>query len=255
MNGIRFCISGGSPVLTIAAKRLRERGMAVFDTPSNDTTHLLLPVPSFDAVGNIKGGGDLAQLLATLPQDITVVGGNLQHPSLADYNCIDLLTDEIYLGKNAAITADCALPILMQALPVTLPDCPILIVGWGRIGQCLALKLKALEADVTIAARREESRAMAGALGFSVIDTDMPCFTLRRYRAIINTVPTPLLCRHQVDCCRVDCVKLDLASVKGIYGDDVIWARGLPGKDAPETSGELIAKTVIRLISQKEVLE
>ena len=255
MNDIRFCISGSSPALTVAAKRLQERGLSVSDTPFRDATHLLLPVPSFDAGGSIKGGGDLGQLLAKLPADITVLGGNLSHPALANYPCIDLLADETYLCKNAAITADCALPILMEALPVTLPGCPILIIGWGRIGQCLAQKLKALDADVAIAARREESRAMAGAFGFSVMDTDMPCFALRRYRAIINTVPISLLCQHQVDCCRVGCVKLDLASVKGIYGEDVIWARGLPGKDAPETSGELIAKTVIRLISQKEVLE
>jgi len=34
--------------------------------------------------------------------------------------------------------------------------------------------------------------------------------------------------------------------------DDVIWARGLPGKEAPESSGELIARTVLRLIAGKE---
>jgi len=255
MNDIRFCISGRSPALTIAVRHLKERGLTVSDTPFDDATHLLLPAPGFDANGDIKGGGDLQSLLAKLPKDITVLGGSLSHPALANYPCIDLLTDETYLGKNAAVTADCALPILMEALPVTLPGCPILIIGWGRIGQCIARRLKALDADVTIAARREESRAMAGALGFSVMDTDMPCFALRRYRAIINTVPFPLLRREQVTCCRIDCVKLDLASKKGIAGDDVIWARGLPGKCAPETSGELIAKTVIRLISQKEVLE
>ena len=32
----------------------------------------------------------------------------------------------------------------------------------------------------------------------------------------------------------------------------VIWARGLPGKDAPESSGILIAKTIIRLLERKE---
>ena len=45
---------------------------------------------------------------------------------------------------------------------------------------------------------------------------------------------------------------MDLASLRGIEGDRVIWARGLPGKDAPESSGALIAKTVIRLLERKE---
>ena len=45
---------------------------------------------------------------------------------------------------------------------------------------------------------------------------------------------------------------IDLASKLGIEAEDVIWARGLPGKDAPETSGDLIARTVIRLTAKKE---
>jgi len=40
--------------------------------------------------------------------------------------------------------------------------------------------------------------------------------------------------------------------VKGIEGSHVIWARGLPGKDTPESSGKLIAKTVIRSLDRKE---
>ena len=35
-------------------------------------------------------------------------------------------------------------------------------------------------------------------------------------------------------------------------GDDVLWARGLPGKDAPESSGKLIARTILRLCGGKE---
>ena len=49
-------------------------------------------------------------------------------------------------------------------------------------------------------------------------------------------------------------MKIDLASVKGMEGGDVIWARGLPGKDAPESSGVLIGKTVLRL-AMKEALQ
>ena len=47
-------------------------------------------------------------------------------------------------------------------------------------------------------------------------------------------------------------IKIDLASCPGMDAPDVIWARGLPGKDAPETSGELIARTILRLLYNKE---
>jgi hypothetical protein len=51
---------------------------------------------------------------------------------------------------------------------------------------------------------------------------------------------------------RSDCLKIDLASQIGIEGDDVLWARGLPGKDAPESAGWLIARTIERLLAGKE---
>ena len=47
------------------------------------------------------------------------------------------------------------------------------------------------------------------------------------------------------------CIKIDLASAKGIAGDDVIWARGLPGIHAPESSGRLIAETFVRKLQEE----
>jgi hypothetical protein len=52
---------------------------------------------------------------------------------------------------------------------------------------------------------------------------------------------------------RPDCLKIDLASKPGIAGSDVIIARGLPGKMAPESAGHLIAKTILELSIRKEV--
>jgi dipicolinate synthase subunit A len=93
---------------------------------------------------------------------------------------------------------------------------------------------------------------MLHALGFRTDDPVKICHGLRRYRVIFNTVPAPVISEAQVRNCREDCIKIDLASQRGIAGRDVIWARGLPGKDVPESSGQLIAKTVIRLIAGRE---
>ena len=54
--------------------------------------------------------------------------------------------------------------------------------------------------------------------------------------------------------CRKDCVKIELASTDGIAGSDILTARGLPGTYAPETSGKLIAATVLRLCAKEELL-
>lgn len=252
MNDPIFYPVGSSPAMAYAAQALEYRGCMVTEEPGPDVTHVLLPVPGFEADGQIKGGGSLGELLASVPKNAVIFGGNLDRPELKTYLTGDFLKDPRYLAENAAITAHCALCIAMEKLPVTLRDCPVLVIGWGRIGKCLAALLKALGANVTIAARKEEDRAMAHGLGYSAVDIQGLSFSLIRYRVVFNTVPAPILEKAQMACCRKDALKIDLASVPGMAGDDVVWARGLPGKMAPESSGKLIARTAIRLARKKE---
>ena len=214
---------------------------------SEDPAYLLLPVPSFEPDGSIKGGGDLSELLAQLDKNVVIMGGGLDRPELKEYTCIDFLKDPMYTAQNANITAHCALRMAMNDLPVTLDNQKALVIGWGRIGKCLAQLLKGIGAQVTVAARKESDRVMLRALDYGAVDTGDLDTT--PYRLIFNTVPQ-MLCPD----CPGDGVKIDLASKLGLGGDDVIWARGLPGKDAPESSGQLIAQTAYRFIYGKEYL-
>lgn len=252
MNQSIFYLAGGSAALHHAAHYLTRQGCYVAEQPGMDVTHLVLPVPSFEPDGSIKGGGPLSGLLAQLPENVTVFGGNLSCPALSAYQKADFLQDPLYLAENAAITAHCAVKAALAQLPVTLQSCHVLIIGWGRIGKCLAALLKSMGAKVTVAARKDTDRSMLRALGYGTEDTGTLRFRLIRYRIIFNTVPHPVLTEENVRFCSPDCLKIDLASKPGIAGPDVIWARGLPGKDAPETSGNLIARTCIRLAAGKE---
>ena len=61
----------------------------------------------------------------------------------------------------------------------------------------------------------------------------------------INTVPAMVLPEAPGTA-----LKIDLASTSGIGGNDVVQAKGLPGLLAPESSGALIAQTVIQWIKE-----
>ena len=78
--------------------------------------------------------------------------------------------------------------------------------------------------------------------------TDYPQVVLPDYRVIFNTVPTMLF-----PTCPGDALKIDLASRLGLGSEDVIWARGLPGKDAPGSSGALIAHSVIPILRKEQL--
>ena len=244
MNDIVFYCAGDCKALIYAAAFLSEEGITFLPCPDHSVTHLLLPVPSFEPDGSIKGGGDIRQILSRLPKTVTVIGGNLKHPELAGYEVWDLLDDSRYLARNASITAHCTLELALTKLPITPEKCPVLIIGWGRIGKCLSKLLSALGAKVTVAARKESRRVMVEALGYT--SCDIPEIKPENYRLIINTVPAMVL-----PCAAGTALKIDLASTAGMAGRDVLWAKGLPGKLAPERSGTLIAETIMQWLEER----
>ena len=225
-------IAGPAPY---AEKYLQESGISIVDHPTPEITHLLLDVPCRDLP---------AGLLECLPENIQIVGGNLNRSELQGYRKIDLLTLDTYLARNAAITADCAIRVAAMRMSTVFYDTSALIIGWGRIGKCLAAVLKNIGCRVSVAARADSDRAILTALGYDSVHPGT-LQNLHRYSLIFNTVPAPVLNQKALSFCP-DSLKIDLASSRGLDGPDVIWARGLPGLYAPESSGKLIAETFIR---------
>ena len=230
---------GSSESCRYASGFLKKAGISLIDHPAPEITHLLLDVPSKETLAD---GKNLKEILRMLPRTVTVIGGNLNLP---EYKTMDLLQDPLYLAKNAAITAQCALQVAAPHLHTTFADTPVLILGWGRIGKCLAKLLSNLGCSVTVAARKPQDRAMLEALGYEAVDFKKVPSILPQCGLLYNTVPDlPFIW----DLSQI--VAIDLASVPGMQGDNVIIARGLPGKYAPESSGRLIAETILRF--QKE---
>ena len=247
MNDWVFYCPESTAAMDFALRELELRGAVVSRAPGAHVTHLLLGTPCKMRDDN------LADTLQRLPETIHILGGKLDSPALTGYPCTDLLKDPIYLARNAMITAHCAMQLAAQALPVVWADCPVLVLGWGRIGKCLCRQLQSAGAAVSAAARNPSDRAMAEALGYEAEDIGKLDCILRRYRVIFNTVPHPVLSPEQLAHCRPGCLKYELASKPGIAGDGIIDARGLPGKYAPESSGRLIARSALRLCVEKEV--
>lgn len=234
---------GSTPAHKIACLRLQTAGFALVDRPENDIQGVFLDVPSFRTPLITPD-----QLLPQLPEGAVLIGGNLgnweNHPTL------DLLTDAEYTAKNADITARCALRLGSGRLGCVFIGLPVLILGWGRIGKCLARLLRALDAEVWVYARKEADRAMLRALGYRALPLPPEEADLSRFRLIYNTAPAPMLSSEKTAALG-SCVLMDLASSPGMDGPRVISARGLPGLLAPESSGALIADTLTRLWKER----
>ena len=243
MNQVLLYPVGSSDSCRYAAGILEKSGILLTDHPTPEITHLLLDIPTRDCSG-------LKELLRRVPKSITVIGGNLDQELWNGYRTEDLLKDPYYLSKNAAITADCALKVSAPFLKSAFADAPALILGWGRIGKCLARMLSALGCPVTVAARKASDRAMLEALGYGAADFPEIPSILTRHRVLFNTVPNLPLHSDIVDNWE-NGIAIDLASEPGMQGKSVIPARGLPGKYAPESSGKLIADTILRVLKEE----
>lgn len=244
VHGTIVCIQR-SNAIRHAATELRSLGLHVADKAEPDAAHVLLPVPSFSS-----GDGYLAHILADLPDDVVISGGNLHSELLRGYRTVDFLKDPYYLAENAAITARCALRIVEKELKKSAEGCNVLIVGWGRIGKCLGQLLNKSKAKVTIAVRKDTDRAMIQALGSRSISIADAAKELMHYDVIINTVPEMVLPNMVT---QPGCIALELASQPGMSGMNLIDGRGLPGKLAPRESGNLIVRTFTRLSLGKEL--
>lgn len=226
MNEISVYIPRLSPALSHAAQALVAQGITTVPS-ATDADAILLPVPT---------PADLD--LAPFRNDL-VVGG-----VLPDHipRKIDLLQDPIYVAQNAAITAEAALGMILPHLSEHFQDCPILILGWGRIGKALAKLLASIGVPVSIYARAPQDSAMLEALGYHRY---LPQH-LSMYRCVVNTAPAVILSARELSQLRPDCYLLELASGTFLPAERTESGRGLPGKKKPEASGRLIAQTVAR---------
>lgn len=252
---LKFAFSGGDRRMEYARDMISAAGCAIRSITDPDVTHVVLPTPAFDSAGRIAGGPPLEEILPYISEK-TVLGGKLgeKRPLLATcaLQVMDLLDDELLAAGNADITAEGAIGISMARLPITLKNAPVLVIGWGRIGQLLAKKLQSLGARVTVSARKKRDLGMIQALGFHSDETGIYAHGLSGYRVIYNTVPAAVISQKQAETIPARCFYLELASQPGVdpaqlQSGQFLSAGGLPGKTAPESAGILLGHTILRL--------
>jgi len=236
---------------------------------AENTDCVILPLPVSLKEGFLNAPlSDTAHLLpgifAALPKSAVVCGGRVDEKTAEAVKAAGLTIEdyserEEFTVANAAATAEGALQILMEELPVTIAGTKCLVVGFGRIGKLLAIKLSVLGADVTVSARSCGDMAWIRALGLKAADTRRLKGTLGDYSVIVNTVPARILDRETLHGVNRECLCLDLASKPG--GIDLnaaadlklktIWALGLPGETAPAASGAAMNEAVKNILRER----
>lgn len=169
----------------------------------------------------------------------------------------DCYSREDFQLLNAVPTAEGIAEIALRELPITVNGATVVVFGFGRTGKAIGELFKAMGADVIIGARRASVLAEAEKRGFKTVnisdDFDIP----EKIRMAVNTVPAEILSEKLLKQLKG---RLYAEAASAPYGTDlekaraagvnVILASGLPGKIAPESAGEIIAKTIINTVKE-----
>ncbi len=168
-------------------------------------------------------------------------------------NAVDYYTSEELQIMNSVPTAEGAIAIAMEELPITLFGANSLVLGFGRVSKILANRLYSLGSTVTVCARREDDRAYAKAFGYNCASMEDLPRALSEADVVFNSIPHHIITPELFSKVKKGAPIIDLASRPGgldfekakQFGLNVIWALSLPGKVAPVTSGKIIANTLI----------
>ena len=209
------------------------------------------PIP-YSVLGKIVKKGGTVFTGYICPELQQVCGKNGFH--LENY-----LEREELAVMNAIPTAEGAIAIAVNETDTSLFGEDVLVAGFGRIAKILVKYLVCMGARVTAACRKARDRSWAEIYGANAVDiTDKDAFSEAVSKAdiIFNTVPCEIFNAAELSAVNRNILYIELASSDGIFGETpqnvkAVTARGLPGKTAPLTAGQIIADTILNILAER----
>lgn len=170
-------------------------------------------------------------------------------------NYCDNSIDENLTIFNSIATAEGIIAEAIVTKNTNLHGSKVLVLGFGKCGKTLALKLKGLNADVFVCARREEDLSLAKSFGCNAIDLHNLIMTIKEYDFIFNTIPIVILNEDILKHVSLDTLILDIASMPGGVDKNIAnkldisvkHVLGIPGKYSPKSSGVALGKALMKI--------
>lgn len=228
---------------------------------------LILPVQPVGEDGKVftqPGTGSVTvtpALIARLAPGATVLAGLASNwlrsvCRTANVPLVEYREADEFAIWNSVPSAEGAIQMALEATPFTIFSSRSLVIGFGRTGKTLALLLRGLFSDVTIAVRREADYARVWTQGYKYIPIQRLAEAAPTLDLVFNTAPAPVLPRSILEKLPGHAVVIDLASAPGGTDFDAAealgicakLAPGLPGIVAPVTAGRIIAELAVRYL-------
>lgn len=267
----KLLMAGGDARMLALASLLQKEGYQVYTigllagdgekSRMEEAEAVLFPYPYSVRDGKIPAltceGLDPQEVLKSLPEGILMIA---QRGMEDCASCIRYTQAEGFEERNAAISAEAAVYEVMQRSDKALMDLCVLVTGYGLFARALARRLRALGAEVWIAARRESARRQAREDGMYAIPFEDMSEILSKADMVLNTVPAQIIGKSEMRVMRPDAWLIELASAP--YGFRREEAQelglksallpGLPSRYAPQSAAMALRDAVVTLIGEAE---
>ena len=168
----------------------------------------------------------------------------------------DLLKDDELTILNAIPTVEGAIKIAIDEREETIHESNVLVCGYGRIGKIACDRFSKLGANVYCTARKETDLAWIREKRFIPLTYPEVINFASRFDIVINTVPTLIIKKEELDAFNKDVLLIELASLPGGFdkeyikqkGLKLITAPGIPGKEMPRTAAKYIKKVIDKIL-------
>jgi len=258
----RLLAAEGHTVCTYGLEqRNGEPASGLEQAANSDVIVLPLPLCKGEGVLNcMENPIPTLQLFRRFRPEQRVLAGQIKPQQYREAELCGLTLEDYFLREevtvaNAAITAEAAIQVAMERMEQTLLGMDCLVLGFGRIGKLLSLRLFGLGARVTAVARTAKDLAWIRACGWGALRTADLEGNLAHFDVVFNTVPALVLGETLLRQLPQDCLCIDLASQQGIdpaaaerLGLSCVWARSLPGRLKPKAAAEILRDTIHNIL-------
>lgn len=198
-----------------------------------------------------------------LPKNSLIFGGSLIKNNLAklesrNIKYINFLDNDDFVVRNAKLTAEGILALLISNTEKSIFENKILILGSGRVGMATAALLNKLDLNTDIAIFHNDKFAVASFYGKNVVFENQLFERIGQYDVIINTVPFKILKDEFLSKINNNAIILEVASTNCLEKDllkdykfKYIPSPALPQRYSAESAAGIMLEIILKFIKQQ----
>ncbi len=191
----------------------------------------------------------------TMPAKISIFGGKISKDLQENFISKDiayhnLLDDEIFAIKNANLTAEGVLSLIIEHSPNSIFENNVLILGAGRISKALSIYLGRLGVKNAMVRYNEQKFPECFTFTDKCYFGDSFVKDLKDFDIIVNTIPQVIFDHEKLLKIAPDTIYIETASINSLDKDKAIHfkfvhAPALPQRFSKNTAAKFMYQTIL----------